>query len=387
VPSRRVRGACGIVTTVALLAAGGVVPPASAQTAVQRRAATLAALLTYPAFYQGQPVLIRATLATKDGGPELTSETVERPVHAIFRNPAPPDGHVEIRGEFWDIGRLDRDDPRVDSLRLRSVVETGDEDYWPRPGEVFALVVSDASPAAPFGAVPTLREVVLEPERYTGQKVSVTGQFRGRNLYGDLPQSPGVSSWDFVLRSADAAVWATGQRPRGPGFDLDVGARSDTGHWLRVTGTVREGKGVVWIETTQVAASKPAAETAAAEPAPKPVVGPDAEVIFSDPSEGETDVAVGTQVRIQFSRDMNPETLMGRVQAGYVREDPQAPPVPEPPIQAAWRYDPANRSVVMKFAGPLSRYRLVRIAINEGVTATDGAPLKPWMLTFRVGGR
>ena len=39
-----------------------------------------------------------------------------------------------------------------------------------------------------------------------------------RNLFGDQPSAPGKSRYDFVLRSADAAVWVTDLRPRGRGF-------------------------------------------------------------------------------------------------------------------------------------------------------------------------
>ena len=61
------------------------------------------------------------------------------------------------------------------------------------------------------------------------------GQFRGKNLYGDLPQGPGLSQWDFVLRAADSALWVAGVRPRGKGFNLNPGARVDTGNWLEVS--------------------------------------------------------------------------------------------------------------------------------------------------------
>ena len=55
----------------------------------------------------------------------------------------------------------------------------------------------------------------------------MVGQFGGRNLLGDLPDSPGQSRWDFVLRSADAAIWVTNLRPRGKDFELCAG-RADT---------------------------------------------------------------------------------------------------------------------------------------------------------------
>ena len=63
-----------------------------------------------------------------------------------------------------------------------------------------------------------IRAIALAPERYEGREVKVIGRFKGRNLYGDLPQALGKGKWDFVLQSADGAVWVTGVRPRGKGF-------------------------------------------------------------------------------------------------------------------------------------------------------------------------
>ena len=151
--------------------------------------------------------------------------------------------------------------------------------------------------------------------------MKVTGQFRGRNLYGDVPQGPGLSQWDFVLRGADSAVWVTGLRPRGRGFNLDIGARVDTGTWLETTGIVREGKGSSGSKAQQLALTKPTLETRNAEAPPIPQMGPPPEVIFSDPAEGETDVPLKAPIRLQFSRDMNPERFKGNVRWTFTAAD------------------------------------------------------------------
>ena len=138
---------------------------------------------------------------------------------------------------------------------------------------MIALTVTDAMAVKPSEGSPSLRDIALDPSPYVGQRVKVTGQFRGRNLYGDAAQGPGLSQWDFVLRSADAAVWITGLRPRGKGFNLDIGARVDTGTWLETTGVVKVGKGLVWIEAQQIALTKPTLETRNAEAPPIPADG------------------------------------------------------------------------------------------------------------------
>ena len=51
-----------------------------------------------------------------------------------------------------------------------------------------------------------------------------------------------------MIRSADAALWVSGARPKGKGFDLALDARQDTSRWLEITGVVREGRGLQWLE-------------------------------------------------------------------------------------------------------------------------------------------
>ena len=78
---------------------------------------------------------------------------------------------------------------------------------WPTTGELPVLIVESTLPATRLPAA-SVRTLALEPETYEGEPVTVTGRFRGRNLYGDLPDAPGLGRWEFVLRSADGAIWA-----------------------------------------------------------------------------------------------------------------------------------------------------------------------------------
>ena len=371
---------------IVVLAASTTMVP-HAQVAA-RRAAAPTALLAYPGFYQGQLVVVRGNLVTRDQ-PVLLSQGIERSIPLVFKGPSPVDGPVELRASFWDLGRLPREDPRIVSLGLDRLLPKGLEGDWPRPGEVIALTVTDAMAVKPSDGPPSLREIALDPTPYVGQRVKVTGQFRGRNLYGDAPQGPGLSQWDFVLRSADSAVWIIGMRPRGKGFNLDTGARVDTGTWLETTGIVRMGKGLVWIEGQQVALTKPAVETRNAEAPPIPQIGPPPEVIFSDPAEGETDVPLRALVRLQFSREMNPDTFKGNVRWTFTAVDAVntggATPR-EPDRQADFKYDRAKRSLEIRLAlNDGASYRNVIVELSDGITATDGAKLKPWQLTFAFG--
>jgi hypothetical protein len=373
-----------IVMALALLSAQGAHLGAQAGS---RRAASPAALLAFPGFFQGQLVVVRGTLATRDDAVLIAPE-VTRSIQLLFNGPSPADGPVELRATFWDVGRIPRDDPRVQSFGLNRLLPKNPEADWPRPGEIAALVVTDVVALKPDEAAPSLRTIALEPAKYVGQRVKITGQFRGRNLYGDLPQGPGVSQYDFVLRAADASMWVTGLRPRGKGFNLDVGARVDTGTWLEATGVVREAKGLAWIEAQQFALGKPALDSWKPEAAPPPVMGPDPQVIFSDPGDEEIDVALKAPIRIQFSRDMDAETFKGRILWSFTAPDAVTPGQSlEAAKEAPFKYDRAKRSLEIRIdGGDTARYKQVVLELADGIAATDGAKLKPWKLTFSFAG-
>ena len=54
---------------------------------------------------------------------------------------------------------------------------------------------------------------------------------------------------------------------------------------------------------------------------PIPQMGPPPEVIFSDPAEGEIDVPLKAPIRLQFSREMNPDTFKGNVRWTFTTVD------------------------------------------------------------------
>ena len=124
---------------------------------------------------------------------------------------------------------MQAEDQRFAGKNLRSLLGVDPSQSWPRPGELVVVNVTSAVAAVPLTA-PSLRNIVLAPDRYVDQRVTVQGQFRGRNLFGDQPQAPpgGDGRKEFVLRSADAALWVTGKVPKGRGFTFDIASRLDT---------------------------------------------------------------------------------------------------------------------------------------------------------------
>lgn len=290
-------------------------------------------------------------------------------------------GPVELRAQLIDVGRLQPGDPRVANLGNR------DEDRWPRPGEELVLSATSAAHAQ-VQTSPSIRALALEPWKFVDQSVTLVGQFRGRNLFGDQPDAPKKSRYDFVLKVADASVWVTGLRPRGKGIDLNVDARVDTGTWVEVAGIVKQERGLVAIEATKIAsAAAPTLTAEPEEPAATLPPPPPVEVVFSSPSEGETDVSLTGPVRIQFSRSIRPETLKGRIRIGYLGAESAERGEAQPPsIEVKTSYDPGTRALELTFPRPLERLRTLRLQLLEGITAFDGASVTPWTLTFSLGG-
>ncbi len=367
-----------------VLLALAVASAASAQP-MTRRAVTLPALTAFPAFYNGQPVVIRAELRRDGERVSVATETHSMP--AFASHDVSGSGTMEIRGEVWDIGRMQPDDFRLSGKDLRALIGVDATASWPRPGELVVFNATSSVPADPLTA-PSLRNVVLAPDRYVDQKVTIKGQFRGRNLFGDQPQAPPGSDGrrEFVLRSADAALWVTGKQPKGRGFTFDIASRLDTRRWLEVTGVVKEDRGLVWIVAEELTETSPQADRAP-EPitSSAPTVPP--EVLFSAPTNDETDVPLNTKVRVQFSRDLDATTLQGNVSVAYSaaqateRGEPQAPG-----IDATFNYNRGTRVLEITFGEPLERFRQIRITFTDGVKGTDGTSLKPYVLTFTLGG-
>jgi len=355
----------------------------SAQPAV-RRATNLAALTAHPAFYNARPIVVVGAVKLEDNG-DLRVTTDGVSMRVVFKGSA-PDGVDEIRGEFWDLGRMGADNPRLAGYDLKAAFKIDPEGAWPRPGQVTAIIASSITAAEP-AAAPSIRNIALYPSRYLDQRVTVTGQFGGRNLLGDLPDAPGLSRYDFVLRSADAAVWVSNLRPRGKDFELALDARIDTGRWLEVSGTLQQGRGLQWLDgsTGTIKITQAPKDTTDDAPIRIPM-GPPPEVVFSTPTGDETDVQLSTNVRIQFSRDINPASFRGHIAVKYSEAETRERGEPDTPkVEFTTQYLPGTRVLELKFANPLERFRTVSVELQDGILGTDTQPLQPWTLNFQTG--
>jgi hypothetical protein len=334
-----------------------------------RRATTIAAIRAYPGFYHLQTVLV---LGEVKGTPDRATISDDGSSLRLVMREMPREGRLEARGQLLDIGRLAQDDPRLIPFDLLDKVRAEYQDRWPKPGEELMLIVSGTAPppAATNATTPPLRVVAMDPARFDGQKITLTGPFRGRNLFGDLPEEPTQGKFPFVLRSSDAAVWIVGLQPKGKTFNLDPSKRIDTGRWLTVQGTVHSAKGLTWLDGTSIALAPTPQETTEVTidlPPPPPV-----EIIFTAPAEGEGDVKTTERIRVQLSRDLDPATLPDHIRI-------------TPDLAFTTNYTPGNRALEIRPAAAMPANTPVKVEFLDGIKGPDGGALKPFTLTFTTG--
>ena len=351
-----------------------------------RRVATLQALAAHPIFFHGKEVLVRAEAESE----QTLTYLVDDQHRLLALDVTPPiEGtrdRLEILGTFYDVGRLDPTDQRLAGYPFDRLAERFFNKPWPGAGDLPVIIAASSRPATELRET-TLRTLALEPEKHIDHGVTVTGRFRGRNLYGDLPKAPGQSRWDFVLVSAEAAIWVVGKEPKGDDFELDVLARVDTGRWLEVTGNMRYEMGMVLLEAGAIRLAEPSADAKSSVRAPLETrQGSPPEVIFSAPLQNDADVPRDMLVRLQFSRDMDPLSFEGHVTVTYAgnRSVECGQPYDH---SAAFQlvYQPRNRVLEIRFESELERFRLLNVELFDGITATDGARLAPWTLSFLTG--
>jgi hypothetical protein len=370
--------------------------PCVAQAQTTRVATTTGALRASPVFFHGKqvavlgsPTLVRDLVRLDDPGSSTSAtppaEVATGGIYVYWRE-RPTRSSGEVRGEFWDLGRLSEGDTRFSAYDFKPLLEVVSQGRWPARDQIFVLLGASLIDE-PLPDTPTLRAIALAPGRYENKGVSISGRFRGRNLFGDLAGPlPTSSKWDFVVQSADAALWVTGLRPRGKGFELDPGARVDTGRWVQVEGTVRREGIRSWIEARGIELTSAPTEAPVEVVVPiTPREAPPA-VVFSTPVPDEPDVDTTTVVRVQFSRDMDTRTFKDRIRVSYATPPQSTAPAPPPPV-FSFAYNVGNRGVEVKFAKPLERFQTVRVELLEGIKTIDGDPFQRWTFTFNTGGR
>ncbi len=220
----------------------------------------------------------------------------------------------------------------------------------------------------------TLEDLVTKPGKLDGKAVRVRGQFRGRNLYGDLPSASRKRSADWVIKDEVFAVWVTGKKAKGSGWEFDAGLKRDTGKWIEVIGRPNTVRGIVTIEAAEVSLSKAPSPTAQAAPPPPPPPRPKKPplVVFSLPLDRDRDVPPNTIFKIQFNKDMEESSFKGRVLLRYAG----APQPGDRELDAVKiDYDGGLRTLSIDPGDLLRPGRIVEIVLLPGIVDLDGLPL------------
>jgi len=350
--------------------------PGGAQV-LDRVATTAQALVTNPLFYNGKRVVIRHPV--KETGRLSELEGTAKPVYVFWKDRSGgSDG--EIRGDFYDLGRMLEGDQRFSAYDFTPVIEAASHGHWPGRDQVF-VILGATFVSNPAPTTPSIRAIALLPEQFDNKPVTLIGRFRGNNLFGDLPHGVAKSKWDFVLQSADAAIWITGVRPKGKDFDLDPSLHVDTGKWLEVKGTVQRDATAVWIAAESIRLTTAPTDSPVEVAGPPVPAEPPPSVIFSAPLADDTDVPTAGRVRIQFSRDMTAQSFRDHVRVHYGGTTPPSTPLPDSIVN----YNDGNRSIEIRFKAPLAPFQVVVIELTAGITAIDGQPLQAWTLKFTTG--
>ena len=220
----------------------------------------------------------------------------------------------------------------------------------------------------------TLEGLVNRPGSQDGKTVRVVGKFRGRNLYGDLPARSQRTNSDWVIKDDLFAIWVTGKKPKGSGWELDPTLKRDTSKWIEVVGRPETRNGVTYLRALQVVLSGPPTPTAEVQapppPPPRPKVAP--VVVFSLPLDGDGAVPADSRFVVQFNKDMDEKTFEGRVQLRYA-----GPPRPGDRAFDGLKltYDGGLRALTVDPGDLLRSGRQLELVLLPGIADVEGQAL------------
>lgn len=222
----------------------------------------------------------------------------------------------------------------------------------------------------------TLESLVTRPGSRDGETVRVVGKFRGRNLYGDLPGSSQQKGADWVIKDDAFAVWVTGKKPKGSGWELDPTLKRDTGKWIEVVGRPETRRGVTYLRAVKVGLTNPPSPLADAKAPPPPLERPKRPpvIVFALPLDGEADVPPSSRFVVQFNKDMDQSTFAGKVYLRYAG--------PRLPGDRAFdgvklSYDEGRRALTVDPGDVLRRGRLLELVLLPGIADVEGLTLVP----------
>jgi Bacterial Ig-like domain len=198
-----------------------------------------------------------------------------------------------------------------------------------------------------------------------------------------------------VIKDDLYAVWITGHKAKGAGWELDTGLKRDTGKWVEVIGRPETVRGVTYIKAIRVSLTTPPSATADVKPPPPPPEKPRKPpvVVFALPLDGDGEVAPDSRFVVQFSKDMDENTFAGHVLLRYI-----GPVLPGDRGFDGLKltYDRGRRALTIDPGDVLRPRRQIELILLPGIIDIDGLTLvsraSPQktditdVLRYRVGG-
>ncbi len=239
--------------------------------------------------------------------------------------------------------------------------------FWDFDASGLPIGPSIAAEATSF----KLPELIANPDAVKGRRVRVVGQFRGRNLYGDLPAPSFRHRLDWVLKDGRAAVWVTGRAPSGRDFKLDPDAQDDARTWLEVVGraVLRDGQVVVRADKVGLVPTPSAARVKTVRIVAGSSVRP--VVVFTLPLDGER-IRSDARFVIQFNKYMDDDSFAGHIVLRYA-DSPAAGGFATMKLA----YDEGKRALVIDPGVALEAGRRIECLLLPGIVDADGQALVP----------
>jgi hypothetical protein len=330
----------------------------------------LSAMLETPSDYEGGSVRTRGTLEmTSTRGPySLTDEgqavqlTPVGPAVALMRNKAAEwnGKDVLISGMLTKPLQIDTRERRTSGTSTRR----------------FMVSVSSIEPVDSLAAASNARRMTLEQvvkdAPSPNEIVRVVGLYRGDNVYGDLPNARlGSTAW--VIKDEVFAIWVTGRKAAGEGFELGSSSSIDRQTWVAVTGRIEERRGTLVMRADRIELSPPPSEAAKAVTTTRirsgaAAVRPD--ITFVVPIEGEEQASRDAQFLIQFTKPMDEASFRDRVRLRYL-EDPTA----QFPRMTVTYYSDRAFSIMVEPGAALQPGRTLECVLLPGIVDIDNQPL------------
>src|SRR4026207_2521384 len=86
-----------------------------------RRAPTPEALSASPVFFHGKQIAVRRDVEPQ--GTLMRLADTPKPVFVFWRDSASAPRDSAVRGELWDIGRIDRTDSRFSTVNFQAILD------------------------------------------------------------------------------------------------------------------------------------------------------------------------------------------------------------------------------------------------------------------------